>query len=440
MNDFDRPAPPAALTGSLRDFQVPAGPDLLARLDGFRRWREARADAGLWPYARALENGPRTVVAATEADGAPIEAVNFLSQDALSLSYHPAIREAAIEALRRYGPHAAGASTGAGATPLSRDLEATVAGFLGMQDALLYPSGWAAGYGLIRALVRSADHVVIDSLAHSALQDGALAATRNVAHFRHHDVEHCRRLLTQIRARDAENGVLIVAESLNAAQSDFADIAGLQALAREFGATLALDVSQDLGCMGVDGRGALGAQAMAGEVDIVVGSFSKSFAANGGFVAMREGAIKEYLRFYGPTQAFSSALSPAQTAAALKAFEIVGADEGRHLRARLAANVGALRAALGDCGYACVGEPTPIVQAVVGGEAQGRLIARRLPGLGLLARLVEYPAAPKGESRIRLQAMAGHNAENIAAAVAVLERAKAETGAPMRTPAPRAAA
>lgn len=440
MNDFERPAPPAALAGSLRDFQVPAGPDLIGRLDGFRRWREGRAEAGLWPYARALQNGPRTVVAATEADGAPIEAVNFLSQDALSLSYHPAVREAAVEALRRYGPHAAGASTGAGATPLTRGLEDAVADFLGMRAALLYPSGWAAGYGLIRALARSADHVVIDSLAHSSLQDGALAATGKVAHFRHRDLEHCRRLLTQIRARDAENGVLLVAESLNAAQSDFADIAGLQALAREFGATLAIDASQDLGCMGADGRGALGAQAMLGEVDLVIGSFSKSFAANGGFVAMRSAPTKEYLRFYGPTQAFSSAMSPVQCAAAATALNIVAADEGRHLRARLAANVAALRAALGDSGYPCVGEPSPIVQAVVGGEAQGRLIARSLPDLGLLARLVEYPAAPKGEARIRLQAMAGHNAENIAAAVGALERAKAEIRPQARAAAGRAAA
>lgn len=433
MTEFNA-IPPAALAGSLRDFQVPAGPDLLARLDGFRRWRESRAGAGLWPYARVLEDGPRTVVAAADEAGARFEAVNFLSQDALSLSYHPAVREAAIEALRRYGPHAGGASTAAGATPPTQALEQAIAGFLGLQDALVYPSGWAAGYGAIRALVRSADHVVIDALAHSALQDGALTATRDVAHFRHGDLDHCRRLLTKIRARDAENGILLVAESLNAAQSDTADIAGLSALAREFGATFVLDVSQDLGCMGADGLGALGAQGMTGAVDLVVGSFSKSFASNGGFVAMRAGGVKEYLRFYGPTQSFSSSLSPAQAAGALKALDIIAGDEGRRLRGRLAANIAALRGALGDAGFACIGEASPIVQTVVGAEAGARLLAGRLPEFGLLARFVEYPAAPKGEARIRLQAMAGHNPENIAAAVGALERGRAEIAEPAPTP------
>ena len=215
-----------------------------------------------------------------------------------------------------------------------------------MEEAVLFPTGWAAGYGVIRGLVRSADHIVMDTLSHACLQEGANAATRNIYQFRHLDTDHCRRWLSQIRAKDTENGILVVTEGLFSMNSDTPDIAALQELCHEWNATLVVDVAHDLGSLGDYGRGHIGEQRMIGKIDLVMGSFSKTFASNGGFVACRNRAIKEYLRFYASPGTFSNALSQAQAAVVLKAFEIVESQEGGRLRAALMRNILDLRASL----------------------------------------------------------------------------------------------
>ena len=178
-----------------------------------------------------------------------------------------------------------------------------------MPEAVLFPTGWAAGYGVIRGLVRSADHIVIDALAHVCLQEGANAATRNIYTHRHLDLDHCRHWLQKIRAKDVENGIMVVTEGLFSMDSDTPDIAALQNLCHEYNATLLVDVAHDLGSLGEEGRGHIGIQKMLGKVDLVMGSFSKTFASNGGFIACRNRAVKEYLRFYSPPATFSNALS-----------------------------------------------------------------------------------------------------------------------------------
>jgi 7-keto-8-aminopelargonate synthetase-like enzyme len=417
--------PAASLTGSMRDFRVPSGRDLETRVDGFFRWQNVRRENGLWPFSRATDHGPRTEVLAADDRQNPIEGVNFGSQDYLSLSSHPAILETAREALARYGVHSAGSPALVGNTTHSVALERMIADFLGMEEAVLYPTGWAAGYGVIRGLVRSADHVVMDTLSHTCLQEGAHAATRNVHQFRHLNIEHCRTRLAAIRARDAENGIMVVTEGLFSMDSDTPDLAAMQELCNEFGATLMVDVAHDLGALGLGGRGHIGAQSMLGKVDVVMGSFSKTFASNGGFVAVRNRALKEYLRFYSPSTTFSNALSPMQAAVILKAFEIVGSREGHELRDRLMANVVGLRTCLTAAGLEYYGEPSAIVAVKMGSEALARLVSRRLPDLGLLANLVEYPAVAKGAARFRLQVMANHSSENIARAVDAIVQARA---------------
>ena len=210
---------------------------------------------------------------------------------------------------------------------------------------MLYPTGWAAGYGAIRGLVRSADHIVIDALAHTCLQEGANAATRNIYMHRHLDVEHCRHWLQAIRGKDSENGILVVTEGLFSMDSDTPDLAALQAACREYNATLLVDVAHDLGALGPGGRGHIAPAGMLGQVDLVMGSFSKTFASNGGFVACGSRAVKEYLKFYSPTTTFSNALSQVQAAVVLKAFEIVNSAEGDALRRGIDdEHVGAARA------------------------------------------------------------------------------------------------
>jgi 7-keto-8-aminopelargonate synthetase-like enzyme len=418
--------PPAALTGSMRDFRVPGGADLLRRTEGFFEWQNLRRQNGLWPFSRATEEGPNTVCWVQDDLGNKMRGVNFASQDYLSLSSHSGIKSTAMETIERCGVHSAGSPALVGNTSHSVALERKIADFLKMEEVVLYPTGWAAGFGVIKGLVRSADHVVMDMLSHSCLQEGAHAATNNIHLFRHLDNEYCRNILTKIRAKDKENGILVVTESLFSMDSDTPDLAGLQALCHEFNATLVVDVAHDLGCLGDDGRGYIGIQSMLGKIDIVMGSFSKTFASNGGFVACKSRAVKEYLRFYSAPATFSNALSPVQAAIILKAFEIVESLEGRVLRLAMMANVLSLRHQLREAGLDYYGDPSAIVCVKMGTEGLARLVSKRLPQLGLVANLVEFPAVPKGAARIRMQVMANHSEKNIGDAVEILKTARAQ--------------
>jgi len=410
---------PAALTGSMRDFRVQSGADLSQRGDKFFQWQNTRRECDLWPFSRSTQAGPGTVCDAADDRGNPIHGVNFASQDYLSLSAHPAMRDVAIETIRSHGVHSAGSSALVGNTNLSVALERRIADYLKMEEAILYPTGWAAGYGIIRGLVRSSDHIVMDQLSHVCLQEGANAATGNIYQFRHLDVAHCRKKLESIRAKDTENGILVVTEGLFSMDSDTPDIAALQ----ELSATLVVDVAHDFGALG-DGHGHIGLQNMLGKVDLVMGSFSKTFGSNGGFVACRSRALKEYLRFYSPSATFSNALSPMQAAVVLKGFDIVEA-----LRAKLMSNVHLLRTLLTENGLSYYGDPSAIVAVKMGTEGLARLVSRRLPDLGLLSNLVEYPAVPKGAARFRMQVMAGHTEANIRRAVDIMRQAVTEATA-----------
>jgi 7-keto-8-aminopelargonate synthetase-like enzyme len=418
--------PADALTGSMRDFRVPAGADLLARTHGFFRWQDLRRQHGVWPFSRATEDGPKTVCLAQDDRGLKMQGVNFASQDYLSLSSHPLIKAAAIETIERCGVHSAGSPALVGNTSYSVALERKIAEFVGMEHVVLYPTGWAAGFGVVKGLVRSADHIVMDMLAHSCLQEGAHAATNNIHMFRHLDTEYCRNILTKIRAKDRENGILVITEGLFSMDSDTPDLATLQDLCHDFNATLVVDVAHDLGCLGKEGRGHIGMQNMLGKIDVIMGSFSKTFASNGGFVACKSRAVQEYLRFYSAPATFSNALSPAQAATVLRAFDIVDSIEGRVLRLELLANVISLRRELKGAGLDYYGDPSAIVCVKMGSEGLARLVSRQLPERGLVANLVEFPAVPKNAARIRMQVMAHHSEQNIADAVQILKAAKAQ--------------
>jgi 7-keto-8-aminopelargonate synthetase-like enzyme len=410
-NEID---PVEALTGSMRDFRNLKGADLMSRVESFYRWQEVRRQHALWPYSKSTEQAPLTVCSAKDDSGQRFRGLNFATQDYLGLSSDPEIKEVAKAVVDEYGVHSAGSSALAGNTKYSLKLEQTISDFLNLNHTVLYPTGWAAGYGVIKGLVRPADHVVLDGLAHACLQEGANSATSNVHLHRHLDVDSVRRQLKRIRDNDTENGILVVTESLFSMDSDTPDLAALQKVCHELNATLVVDVAHDLGAIGEGGRGFIGKQGMTGHIDIVMGSFSKTFASNGGFVACNSPAVRQYLKFYGCSATFSNALSPVQAATVTKAFEIVQSDRGRELRRMLLKRVQQLRKALAAASLDVIGDPSAIVPVVVGDEALARMVSRRLPGLELIANLVEYPAVAKGNARFRLQMMPTHTIENIA--------------------------
>jgi glycine C-acetyltransferase len=402
-----------ALGGSMRDFRYLAGTNLLERVDAFFAWQELRRSAGVWPLGRSTETGPRSKSQARTDEGALFEGINFASQDYLSLASHPEICRTAVETIGEFGVHSAGSPALVGNTSLSLALERKIGEFLEMDQVILFPTGWAAGFGVVKGLVRPSDHIVMDALSHACLQEGAQAATRNIHLFRHNNLESARDKLAAIRAKDTQNGILVITEGLFSMDSDTPDIVALQALAHEYDAVLVVDVAHDLGCLGPDGRGHNGAQGMIGKVDVVMGSFSKTFASNGGFVACNKRSVKEYLKYYASPCTFSNALSPSQAATVLKAFEIVDSAEGEELRASLMTNIRLLRELLHGTGFETYGDPSPIVCVKMGSEGLARLVARRLPDIGLLANLVEFPAVPKGQARFRMQVMARHSSRDV---------------------------
>src|SRR5208337_2665478 len=429
MQSIYKSALPSTLIGSLREYRVVEGSDLLKRIEGFQKWQFQRFQEGFWPYSRATDAGPRTALAASDDLGRKTQGVNFGSQDYLSLSSHPAIRQAAHDAIERYGVHSAGSPAFIGNTTHSIALERKISEFLRMERTVLFPTGFAAGFGAIKGLVRSSDHIVMDSLAHACLQEGAAAATRNVYLFRHLETEAARRWLAEIRAKDRTNGVLVVTEGLFSMESDTPDIAALAELCHEYDATLMVDVAHDLGCIGEDGRGHIGLQKMLGKVDIVMGSFSKTFASNGGFVATPSRGAQQYLRYFSTPTTFSNALSPIQAAVVLKAFEIVESQEGRQRRDALMQNILSLRGKLIASGMEVYGNPSAIVAVKMGTEALARLVSRQLSHRGLVANLVEFPAVPKGAARFRLQVMANHDEEQVVEAAEIIQNAYRAAGA-----------
>jgi glycine C-acetyltransferase len=418
--------PLAALQGSLRDFLAPKGPHLVDRSRVFYEWQDLRRQHGVWPYARSTETAPLAHTTAWSDDGADrIQGINFASQDYLSLSSHPRIKQAAIDAIHAFGTHSAGSAALLGNTANSVQLERALSDFLNGRQVVLYATGWSAGYASVQGFVRPHDHVVIDILAHSCLQEGARASTPNVHLYSHLNVDAVNRKLKNIRERDATAGILVVTESLFSMHSDVPDFQALRLACDTYGATLLVDCAHDLGSMGADGKGNIGQSGMLDQADIIIGSFSKTFASNGGFVSVKDKYAAEYLKYYSASHTFTNALSPAQAAVVSAALEIVCSEEGRVRREKLMDNILYLRSEMEKAGLEVLGEPSPIVPVRLGSELVGRLVARQLSRHGGIANLVEYPAVPRGDSRFRFQVMADHTHGDIDAVVKFLQAAMA---------------
>lgn len=408
------------LTGSVANFLDLPGRNLLDRLQPLTDWLDSRYEHALDPYSKSSDGPILAECKARDRLGRTFEGVNMASQDYLALSSHPAIKQAAKDAIDCYGVHSAGSPALMGNTTASVELERRLAEFVGMNDCTVFATGWAAGYGLIRALVKENDHIVIDQLSHASLMEGARNATRHLHVFPHLSLGGLERRLKRIRSEHPDAGILVVTESLFSMDSDTPDIAAHQKLARDYDATLMVDAAHDMGCMGPTGRGHLEMQGMLGKVDLLMGSFSKTFAANGGFAASNHPALKLALRYGSGPQTFSNAISPVQASIVLKAIEIIESPEGAMLRQQMLDNAIALRNGLSKAGFEVMGDPSAIIPVILGDSARSRFITRFTLERGGLVNLVEYPAVAKNASRFRLQIMASHTLEQIDRFVRIL--------------------
>jgi 7-keto-8-aminopelargonate synthetase-like enzyme len=397
-----------ALEGSFADFVRLSGKSLESRTQQYLEWRRNRLEQGVWPFSTQLQSTPGPEATVIDEAGTERTGLNFASYDYLGLSTHTEVRAAAIEAINRYGMHTAGAPILQGNSPLSLRLQDAVAAMLDLAHVVLFPTGWAAGFGVITALIRPKDHVVLDQYAHNCCVQGAMAATTNVHRVRHLSTDAFVRQLRRIRATDTENAILVVTEGIFSMNGDSPDLAALQTACREYDATLLVDVAHDLGAVGPGGTGIVGLQGLLGQVDLVIGSFSKVFAANGGFAATSSIAISEYLRAAAPSRTFSNAISPPQCAAVLKAVEIVRSAEGDLLREKVSHVAQVLRDTLAKSGIVCLGKQGPLVPVLLGREAVGRITAALCFDRGVFANLIEYPAVSVGACRLRMQVMATH--------------------------------
>ncbi|HYW51020.1 MAG TPA: aminotransferase class I/II-fold pyridoxal phosphate-dependent enzyme [Gemmatimonadaceae bacterium] len=374
------------------------------------------------------------------------DGLNFATQDYLSLASHPAVHEAAHGAIHRYGVHSGGSSALQGKSDISRALEREIGEALHMEHVVLFSSGWGAAYGVVTALVRPDDHIVMDRLAHASLQSGATAATRNIKRVEHLSVDALRRALSELRATDTTNGILVITEGLFSMDSDSPDLRAMQTLCHEYQATLLVDVAHDFGSLGPSGTGHVGREGMLGEIDIVMGAFSKTFASNGGFVATRHVGVRAYVEAFGGPHMFSNAMSPIQIATVRESLRIVRSAEGDERRAALMRNVGALRGALDAYGLECLGDPSAVVPVLIGHTALARIASGGVLRRGLFANLVEFPAVGVRAARFRMQVQSDHSVtqaveaarlmhESVEEARAVLAQQQAG-GASMQAPSP----
>jgi glycine C-acetyltransferase/8-amino-7-oxononanoate synthase len=408
------------LHGTLADFAQPVGSNILDRTEKFSNWVAQRETAETWIFSRTLKSPPSPTAEIVDNCGRTISGINFASQDYLSLGRSPEVIEAAIAAVREFGPHSAGSAMVIGNTASSLRLEEKLSRFLRKEHVVLFPTGWAAGFGSIFGLIGRQDHLVMDKYAHACLQRGAYAATENVYRCQHLDNAAIRSRLQAIRARDTVNGIMVVTEGIFSMDSDTPRLRELQAICREYQATLLVDVAHDLGSMGPGGTGELGAQGCLDDVDLVMGSFSKTFASNGGFLASNSSSVKQFVKAYSNSHMFSNALSPFQTGTVSAALDIIASSQGDALRCRLMDNIEMLRSELSAHGCRCLGKGSPIVPVHIGEEAVARHTHRNLQRAGLAAMVVEFPAVSTGAARVRLQVMADHRPDEVMTAARIV--------------------
>jgi len=387
---------------------------------------EAAKQHDLLPYFRLLTSEAGPVV---EMEGR--ETIMLGSNNYLGLTGDERVKQGARDALETYGTGVTGSRLLNGTTPLHLDLERELAEWMGTEEAIVFTTGYQANVGCIGTILAPGDTVVCDSGDHASILDGCKLSGAKLRPFRHNRMDKLEKMLQ--RAGEDGGGVLVVVDGVFSMEGDVCDLPRIVELCKGHGARLMVDEAHGAGVLGERGAGACELFGLEDGVDLRMGTFSKSLASCGGFIAGPAEVI-EYLRISSRSFVFSASAVPAAVGAALAALRVIRA-EGPQLFERLLGNAEYLREGLRELGLKVV-EPgkladgsvvtTPVVPVMVGDDWQAVLLWKALFDAGVYTNVAIHPAVPPGGALLRTSLMATHEREQLDRALATIGRTIAD--------------
>ena len=392
------------------------GTDIFEKCWKFTQAAEARA-AGYYPYFTPIESQQDTEVV---LNGRRIIMIG--SNNYLGLTTHPKVKEAAINAVKRYGSSCTGSRFLNGTISLHVELEERLARFTGKEAALVFSTGFQTNLGTISALVGRHDTVIIDYDDHASIVDGCQLCLGKTVRFKHNDMDSLKRAL---RKADPRNGRLVVVDGVFSMEGDIAPLPEITAICKEAGARLMVDDAHAMGVLGTNGSGTASHFGLTDEVDIIMGTFSKSFASLGGFIAA-DAKVIDYVKHNSRAMIFSASMPPASIAACLAALDIMENEPER--RERLWEITRRMHREYRLLGFDIGRTQTPVIPIIVGNDMKVFAFWKRLLEEGVFVNPVRSPAVPVGRSLLRTSYMATHTDEQLDRVLEAFEKVGKEIG------------
>jgi 8-amino-7-oxononanoate synthase len=384
--------------------------DVFQKCRDFTRVSDARA-AGYYLMYREIESPQDPVVTMNGQKVVMLGSMNYLG-----LTSHPKVKEAAIRATQKYGTGCAGSRLLNGTLDVHVHLEERLAQFMKREASLVFSTGYGVNVGVLSCLLGRHDVALVDSMDHASILDGIRLSFAKQMKFRHNDPADLEKKLGLV---DSDKGKLIAVEGVYSMEGDVAPLPEIVALKKQYGAGLFLDEAHSLGVFGENGRGVAEYFGVEDDVDLVMGTFSKSLATVGGFIAGSEEVI-DYIKHNARAQIFTAAIPPGAVAAVEAALDIIEAEPER--RERLWENTEYMRVELEGLGFETCGSQSPIISLLVGEDAATFQMAKRLQEEGVFVNPVMTPAVPAGHSMIRTSYMATHSREQLDLALGALAK------------------
>lgn len=367
---------------------------------------------GLYPYFRVNETAVDTTVIMNGRKTVMIGSNNYLG-----LTSHPKVKEAAIKAIEKYGSGCTGSRFLNGTIDLHVELEERLARFMKKEASLVFSTGFTTNLGVISTIVGKNDVVISDRTNHASILDGCRLAFGKLLKFRHNDMEDLERILINIQGKNV--GKLIVVDGVFSMEGDLADLKHIVPLSKKYGCRLMVDEAHALGVLGKGGRGTCEEMGVLDEVDLVMGTFSKSLASLGGFIAAEERVIS-FLKHNARTFIFQAAPPPAAVATALAALNILEREPER--RVRLWENVRYMLKEIQGIGFKTSPTKSAIIPIIVGDDLKTFQFAKMLEQEGVYVNPVVSPAVPPGMASLRTSYMATHSRQELDFALEKLKK------------------